>query len=33
MRAEYGQMKKERDREIQRAVRVWEMSEKTKLGI
>ena len=33
MRAEYGQMKKERDREIQRAVRVWETSEKAKLGI
>jgi len=33
MRAEWGQMKKERDREIQRAVRVWETSEKAKLGI
>jgi hypothetical protein len=32
MRKEYEQMKKERDREIQRAVRVWETSEKAKLG-
>jgi hypothetical protein len=31
-RAEYEQMKEERDREIQRAVRVWETSEKAKLG-
>jgi tRNA G10 N-methylase Trm11 len=32
MRAEYEKMKKESDREIQRAVRVWETSEKAKLG-
>jgi hypothetical protein len=32
MRKEFEQMKKERDQEIQRAVRVWETSEKAKLG-
>jgi chromosome segregation ATPase len=32
MRKEYEVMKEERAREVQRAVRVWETSEKAKLG-